>query len=223
MQLKHLFLVAGVAAAQCELGCTDIVDYVCASDGLTYNNSCLAKVAACSQKKNITVVSKGECKTCGQAACTKIYNPVCGSDGTTFDNECLLKIASCTNTSIKLASNGTCQESTSKSNCKTQCIDLYKPVCASNGQTYSNDCYLKNAACDDSTITKVSDGECTGESNSTTTTKAPSTTVENSVSSTTESPKTTVAPTTTAAKSASATVIASVATTIFVALFSLLA
>ncbi|CAK4079078.1 unnamed protein product [Aphanomyces euteiches] len=223
MQLKHIVVTAGVVAAQCELGCIDVVEPVCASDGKTYNNSCLVKVAACSEKKNITVVAQSDCKVCSNRICTSVGSPVCGSDGKTYANSCELGRATCKNASITLASNGWCEES-GNSTCKTGCIALYKPVCASNGETYGNDCELKNAACDNSSITKVSDGECTGESNSTNTTKAPSTTAENSVSSTTESPKTTAsAPTTTATKSASATVIASVATTIFVAVLSFLA
>ncbi|OQS02924.1 hypothetical protein THRCLA_04754 [Thraustotheca clavata] len=44
--------------------------------------------------------------------------------------------------------------------CPTNCIENYAPVCGSNGQTYTNKCFLEIAACKDSTIKQVSEGAC---------------------------------------------------------------
>ncbi|ETV75918.1 hypothetical protein H257_09879 [Aphanomyces astaci] len=45
--------------------------------------------------------------------------------------------------------------------CEMECIDVYEPVCGSNGKTYSNKCRLDVDACSTKTeITVVSAGEC---------------------------------------------------------------
>ncbi|EEY59559.1 protease inhibitor Epi10 [Phytophthora infestans T30-4] len=46
-------------------------------------------------------------------------------------------------------------------NCSFGCLDVYKPVCGSNGETYSNSCYLRLASCKSNNgITEAGDGEC---------------------------------------------------------------
>ncbi|XP_013419390.1 agrin [Lingula anatina] len=45
--------------------------------------------------------------------------------------------------------------------CPKECPEMYKPVCASNGKTYGNDCELKMVICNtEDALVKVSDGEC---------------------------------------------------------------
>ena len=45
--------------------------------------------------------------------------------------------------------------------CIDNCLDIQKPVCGSDGRTYSNQCELDLASCrSNGKIKKVSDGEC---------------------------------------------------------------
>ncbi|KAJ8776239.1 hypothetical protein J1605_015714 [Eschrichtius robustus] len=45
--------------------------------------------------------------------------------------------------------------------CAPQCNSDYVPVCGSNGESYQNECYLRQAACkQQSEILVVSEGSC---------------------------------------------------------------
>merc|ERR1740123_1111820 len=45
--------------------------------------------------------------------------------------------------------------------CPEFCIEIYQPICGTDGETYSNDCYLQMAACTSTTpISQAYEGEC---------------------------------------------------------------
>ncbi|CAK4648889.1 hypothetical protein LEN26_015576 [Aphanomyces euteiches] len=47
--------------------------------------------------------------------------------------------------------------------CQTGCIEIFKPVCGSDGTTYGNACELKNAACDHAGLHVAHEGSCNNE------------------------------------------------------------
>ncbi|GMF41969.1 unnamed protein product [Phytophthora fragariaefolia] len=173
--------------SECPSVCNDLYEPVCGSDGVTYSNKCFLSIASCNSQTGISQVSEGQCSssgttsytssneastdTSGSAACSevcpKIYKPVCGSDGVSYGNDCLFAAAQCkSGGSITQVSDGPCSETSTSSSgstgtlCPEVCIEIFKPVCGSDGVTYANSCFLGIAHCMDPSITQASDGAC---------------------------------------------------------------
>ncbi|XP_062500515.1 agrin-like [Corticium candelabrum] len=103
----------------CDRPCPMIVLPICGSDGRTYQNECLMKVASCKEKKTIFVFGQGACESCEDDSdcsdyglCNQQYhlcfcvrpcpapNPdnsstVCGSDGNTYGDLCDMQVEAC--------------------------------------------------------------------------------------------------------------------------------
>jgi len=107
---------------------------------------CMAGSLCC--KRPICV--KGD--PCGKK-CTRQYKPVCGNNKRTYSNSCVLAVQTCKSKGkIRKAYNGKCKSKKKVkemiAKCKkTRCKRSRKYVCASNGKTYMNSCYLKKVTC----------------------------------------------------------------------------
>ncbi|XP_067219091.1 ovoinhibitor-like isoform X2 [Chanodichthys erythropterus] len=151
--------------------CPMIYKPVCGSDGKTYGNECALNAANQASKTKIVILKEGECaqpqqpncKPNPSKMCPRIYEPVCGSDGKTYSNECELCVANeASKTKILIVKKGECDQSLQPTkNSPIICPTIYKPVCGSDGKTYSNECAL-NAANQalKTKIVIVKQGEC---------------------------------------------------------------
>ncbi|CAB4028790.1 agrin-like isoform X1, partial [Paramuricea clavata] len=122
----------GLPKCVCPSNCKNISAPICGSDGVTYENDCAMKRTICTQQLTVTVASRGRC-----ASPCDTVNCCCGS-------VCKVK----NNT-------GSCE-------CDFTCSSHVDPVCGSDGKTYSNECQLRLAACQQSNanLKQASKGQC---------------------------------------------------------------
>ncbi|CAL4166472.1 unnamed protein product, partial [Meganyctiphanes norvegica] len=110
---------------------------------------------------NVTLRNATDCKP----QCTRIRIPVCGSDNQTYNNLCMLELAACEGYDVYLAQEGECTDHNESSEsdsdtCPSGCQRDFKPVCGSDGKTYTNKCVLEVAACDGVPVTLEYEGKC---------------------------------------------------------------
>ncbi|XP_063965931.1 agrin-like isoform X1 [Lytechinus pictus] len=114
-----------------------------------------------------------------------VVNAVCGSDGVTYANDCEISRAACLSNLEDVLitfTEGPCEDGThpcEEFTCDygrclvddsgmpqcvcTPCPEVYKPVCGSDGMTYSSVCHMEEASCMESTdITLANEGACDG-------------------------------------------------------------
>ncbi len=108
-----------------ECVCSTLIEPVCGSNGITYQNSCLAEC------DGITEFTPGACDVPEPAECDcpTTIEPVCGVDGITYQNSCLAECEGIT------YFDGTCETIFGACDCPED-VD---PVCV-NGYTFDNAC-----------------------------------------------------------------------------------
>ncbi|ETV84738.1 hypothetical protein H257_03843 [Aphanomyces astaci] len=100
--------------------CHRNINYVCGSDGFSYDNPCFFKIAQCANP-NLFQRAQGHCDDIAvrptkdecdrdDGTCTREHNPVCGSDGKTYGNPCVFRAAQCKDLSLTKQSDGKCEE-----------------------------------------------------------------------------------------------------------------
>ncbi|XP_071744325.1 agrin isoform X3 [Lepeophtheirus salmonis] len=99
---------------------------VCGSDGKDYSSDCHLQRIACQNRiPGLEVRYKGPCNPCSGFNCDVLRFQECHVLPIDQDK----------------------QERIPRCMCNTDCSDKTSPVCASNGQTYKNDCYMKLDSC----------------------------------------------------------------------------
>lgn len=160
----------------CAKACPFNYDPVCGSDGKDYSNQCVMESVNCNNPSPVVVAYKGECRKedndqavepplmCAKA-CPFIMDPVCGTDGKDYSNQCVLESVNCNKPGVTVAYKGECRGApdplppTPPPLCAKFCAQEYKPVCGSDGKTYSSKCKMENANCGKQ-MTVAYEGEC---------------------------------------------------------------
>ncbi|CAL4106700.1 unnamed protein product, partial [Meganyctiphanes norvegica] len=140
------------------LFCTLIYMPICGSDGVTYSNECFFMNAQC-DNLYLRQIGNGACVECKEKYCTMDFRPMCGSDGKTYPNACFFNNAKCDDPSLTKRDDGECVELTPVCS-RRMCFEISQPVCGSDGKTYSNECYLNNAKCENNFLTIAYRGVC---------------------------------------------------------------
>ncbi|XP_070605178.1 tomoregulin-1 isoform X3 [Erythrolamprus reginae] len=123
----------------CQLQCHTNYIPVCGSNGDTYQNECFLRRAACKHQKDITVVARGSCYSDNGSGSGEGEYEGSGTDIHRKHSKCgVCKYrAECDED----AENVGCV-------CNIDCSGYsFNPVCASDGSSYNNPCFVREASC----------------------------------------------------------------------------
>uniref|UniRef100_A0A2K5P9Z4 Myb/SANT-like DNA-binding domain-containing protein 3 n=1 Tax=Cebus imitator TaxID=2715852 RepID=A0A2K5P9Z4_CEBIM len=123
----------------CQFQCHTNYIPVCGSNGDTYQNECFLRRAACKHQKEITVVARGPCYSDNGSGSGEGEEEGSGA-------EVHRKLSKCGPCKYKAE----CDEDAENVGCVCN-IDCsgysFNPVCASDGSSYNNPCFVREASC----------------------------------------------------------------------------
>nr|XP_021509789.1 tomoregulin-1 isoform X4 [Meriones unguiculatus] len=123
----------------CQFQCHTNYIPVCGSNGDTYQNECFLRRAACKHQKDITVVARGPCYSDNGSGSGEGEEEGSGAEAHRKHSKCgpCKYKAECDED----AENVGCV-------CNIDCSGYsFNPVCASDGSSYNNPCFVREASC----------------------------------------------------------------------------
>ena len=127
---------------------------------------CDKKVCPVGKICQISEAKEAEC-ICEPCLETEEYSPICATNNIVYPNKCQMDLAACRlDSEISVLKEGFCDDpcslvrcgygakcvpssdrKTATCECSDVCPKIYSPVCASNGQEFSNNCEMENFIC----------------------------------------------------------------------------